>query len=126
MALHLTDLDTPAVVIDLDIMESNLARMAAYCRDHHLALRPHTKTHKVPELAHRQLRSGACGITVAKVGEAEVMAAAGIEDILIAYPVVGPLKVERLTRLARRARSTLARRRKESLPARQPRASASA
>src|SRR5258706_10355899 len=102
MALHLTDLDTPAVVIDLDIMESNLARMAAYCRDHHLALRPHTKTHKVPELAHRQLRSGACGITVAKVGEAEVMAAAGIEDILIAYPVVGPLKVERLTRLARR------------------------
>lgn len=101
------DLDTPAVLIDLTIMERNLARMADYCRDHHLALRPHTKTHKVPELAHRQIRLGACGITVAKVGEAEVMGAAGIEDILIAYPVVGALKTERLTRVARRARVTV-------------------
>ena len=69
--MKIADLDTPAVLIDLDIMESNLARMAGYCRDHHLALRPHTKTHKVPELAHRQVRLGACGITVAKVGEAD-------------------------------------------------------
>src|SRR5436190_8561792 len=106
--LHLTDLDTPAVVIDLDIMEANLARMAAFCRDHRLALRPHTKTHKVPELAHRQVRSGARGITVAKVGEAEVMAAAGLDDILIAYPVIGSQKVERLVRLARRASMNVA------------------
>jgi D-serine deaminase-like pyridoxal phosphate-dependent protein len=108
MPLRLNDLDTPAVVIDLDIMEANLARMAAFCRDHHLNLRPHTKTHKVPELAHRQVRSGACGITVAKVGEAEVMAAAGLDNILIAYPVIGPQKVERLARLARRAAMTVA------------------
>src|SRR5437667_6938484 len=108
MPVYRTDLDTPAVVIDLDIMEANLARMAAYCREHRLALRPHTKTHKVPELAHRQIRSGAHGITVAKMGEAEVMAAAGLEDILIAYPVIGPQKVERLTRLARRANMTVA------------------
>ncbi len=108
MSLRIDDLDTPAVVIDLDIMEANLARMAAFCRDHHLALRPHTKTHKVPELAHRQIRSGACGITVAKVGEAEVMAAAGLDNILIAYPVIGTQKVERLARLARRARMTVA------------------
>jgi len=108
MSLRISDLDTPAVVIDLDIMEANLARMAAFCRDHRLALRPHTKTHKVPELARRQIRSGACGITVAKVGEAEVMAAAGLDNILIAYPVIGPQKVERLARLARCATMTVA------------------
>ncbi len=105
--MKISDLDTPAVLIDLAVMERNLARMSDYCRDHHLALRPHTKTHKVPELAHRQVRLGACGITVAKVGEAEVMAAAGLEDILVAYPVVGALKTERLARVARRARVTV-------------------
>jgi D-serine deaminase-like pyridoxal phosphate-dependent protein len=108
MALTLADLDTPSVIVDLDIMEANLARMAAYCREHGLALRPHTKTHKVPALAKRQLDSGACGITVAKVGEAEVMAAAGIGDILIAYPVVGAKKVERLLEVARKAKVTVA------------------
>jgi D-serine deaminase-like pyridoxal phosphate-dependent protein len=108
MSLRIGDLDTPAVLIDLDIMEANLARMAAFCRKHRLALRPHTKTHKVPELAHRQIRSGACGITVAKVGEAEVMAAAGLDNILIAYPVIGAQKVERLARLARRVSMTVA------------------
>lgn len=106
--MHVSELDTPAVLIDLDIVERNLARMAAYCRRHNLALRPHTKTHKIPELAHRQVRSGACGITVAKVGEAEVMAAAGLADILVAYPVVGPQKTERLMRVARRATVTVA------------------
>lgn len=105
--MKISDLDTPSVLIDLDVMERNLARMATYCRDHHLALRPHTKTHKVPELAHRQVRLGACGVTVAKVGEAEVMAAAGLTDILVAYPVVGPIKTERLVRVARRARVTV-------------------
>jgi D-serine deaminase-like pyridoxal phosphate-dependent protein len=106
MTIH--DLDTPAVVVDLDVMEANLARMAAFCRDHRLRLRPHTKTHKIPELAHAQVRSGACGITVAKVGEAEVMAAAGLDNILIAYPVVGAQKVERLARLALRRAMTVA------------------
>src|SRR2546426_8174553 len=105
--MRISDLDPPAVLIDLDVMERNLERMAAFTRDHHLALRPHTKTHKVPELAHRQVRLGACGITVAKVGEAEVMAAAGLTDILVAYPVVGALKTERLVRVARRARVTV-------------------
>ncbi len=106
--MRISDLDTPAVLIDLDIMERNLSRMAAYTREHGLALRPHTKTHKIPDLARRQIRYGACGITVAKVGEAEVMAAAGLEDILVAYPVVGEQKIERLMAVARQARVTVA------------------
>jgi D-serine deaminase-like pyridoxal phosphate-dependent protein len=84
-------------------MERNLSRVAEYCRKHQLLLRPHTKTHKIPELAKRQLASGATGITVAKIGEAEVMLDAGITDILIAYPIVGPDKTTRLARLAERA-----------------------
>ena len=80
------ELETPAVVVDLDVMEQNLSRMADYCREHRLLLRPHTKSHKIPELAKRQIASGATGITVAKLGEAEVMLDACITDILIAYP----------------------------------------
>ena len=104
----ISDLETPAVIIDLDVMERNLSRMAEYCRGKNIRLRPHTKTHKVPELAKRQLASGAHGITVAKLGEAEVMANAGIADILIAYPLVGVGKTERLAALAARANITVA------------------
>ena len=71
--MRITDLETPALLIDLDIMERNLRRAAEYTRAHHLRLRPHTKTHKTPALARRQLDLGAVGLTVAKVGEAEVM-----------------------------------------------------
>jgi D-serine deaminase-like pyridoxal phosphate-dependent protein len=99
----ISDLETPAVVVDLDVMERNLSRVADYCRKHHLLLRPHTKTHKIPELAKRQLAGGATGITVAKIGEAEVMLNAGITDILIAYPIVGREKTARLAQLAKRA-----------------------
>ncbi|HEY0367577.1 MAG TPA: D-TA family PLP-dependent enzyme [Pyrinomonadaceae bacterium] len=103
----ISDLDTPAVIVDLDIMDRNLSRMAAYCREHQLLLRPHTKTHKIPELAKRQLAGGATGITVAKIAEAEVMLDAGITDVLIAYPIVGPEKTTRLARLAERATITV-------------------
>ena len=99
----ISDLDTPAVIVDLDVMERNLSRIANYCREHQLRLRPHTKTHKIPELAKRQIASGATGITVAKISEAEVMFDAGITDILIAYPIVGPAKTARLARLAEQA-----------------------
>jgi len=102
--MHISELETPAVIVDLDVMERNLSRVADYCRTHHLLLRPHTKTHKIPELAKRQIASGATGITVAKLGEAEVMRDAGIDDILIAYPIVGPEKTARLARIAERAR----------------------
>jgi D-serine deaminase-like pyridoxal phosphate-dependent protein len=102
--MHISELETPAVIVDLDVMERNLSRVADYCRTHKLFLRPHTKTHKIPELAKRQIASGATGITVAKLGEAEVMLDAGIDDILIAYPIVGADKTARLARIAERAK----------------------
>ena len=92
---------TPALVVDLDKLQRNIDEMAARARRAGVALRPHTKTHKTPIIAHMQLRAGACGIVCAKLGEAEVMAAAGIEDIWICYPLVGPDKLERLLNLAR-------------------------
>ncbi|HLE61537.1 MAG TPA: alanine racemase [Pyrinomonadaceae bacterium] len=97
------ELETPAVVVDLNVMERNLSRMAEYCRSKNIKLRPHTKSHKIPELARLQLASGATGITVAKLGEAEVMIKAGITDILVAYPVVGREKASRLSVLAEQA-----------------------
>ena len=104
----ISELDTPALVVDLDVMERNLSQMAAYCREHSLRLRPHTKTHKIPELARKQIESGATGITVAKLDEAEVMIDAGLNDLLVAYPIVGPTKTHRLADLAQRATITVA------------------
>jgi D-serine deaminase-like pyridoxal phosphate-dependent protein len=106
--LLISDLETPAIVVDLDVMERNLSRMADYCRSKNLRLRPHTKSHKIPELAKHQIGYGARGITVAKIGEAEVMLDAGITDILIAYPIIGRGKAEKLADLATRANITVA------------------
>src|SRR6266567_1315564 len=103
-----SELDTPALVIDLDIMERNLARVAAYCKANDLRLRPHTKTHKSPRIGRRQLDAGAVGLTVAKVGEAEVMLGAAPPDLLVAYPVIGKAKLARLMEVARRTRVTVA------------------
>jgi D-serine deaminase-like pyridoxal phosphate-dependent protein len=94
------ELPTPALTIDLDILECNLDRMAAYCREHGIRLRPHTKTHKAPEVGRMQVERGAVGLTVAKVGEAEVMAAADLDDILIAFPIWGEDKLRRIAALA--------------------------
>lgn len=92
------DVSTPAVVVDLDVAERNLDAMAAYCRSHDLGLRPHTKTHKALEMARMQLERGAIGLTVAKVGEAEVMAALS-QQILVAHPIIGDEKLRRLAAL---------------------------
>ncbi len=100
--MHVSEIDTPALIVDLDIMERNLARVAAYSREHGLRLRPHTKTHKSVRLARRQLASGASGLTVAKVSEAEIMAGAEPADLLIAYPILGAAKFARLIEVARR------------------------
>jgi len=99
------DLDTPALVIDLDVLEANVAAMATDLDQHGLALRPHAKTHKSIEVARRQRDAGAVGLTVATVGEAEVFAAAGFDDLFIAYPLValGP-KAKRLRTLAEHVR----------------------
>jgi D-serine deaminase-like pyridoxal phosphate-dependent protein len=96
------DLDTPALLVDWDRLQSNIARMQKIADDAGVKLRPHTKTHKTPAIAHLQLRAGARGITVSKLGEAEVMAAAGIDDILVAYPLQGATKMARLLNLAER------------------------
>jgi D-serine deaminase-like pyridoxal phosphate-dependent protein len=106
--MRISDLDTPSVVCDLDVMERNLTEMAAHCRNIGIPLRSHTKSHKIPEIAHRQMALGAVGICCQKLGDAEVMVAAGLKDILIPYNIVGPLKVERLVRLVRRATMTVA------------------
>lgn len=98
------DLDTPAVVIDLDVLERNVARMAAQARARGVRLRPHAKTHKVIELGRMQLRAGACGLSLAKTGEAEVFAQAGFDDLFLAYPIVGADKGRRLLSLGERTR----------------------
>jgi D-serine deaminase-like pyridoxal phosphate-dependent protein len=92
--------DTPELMIDRSVLESNIATRARAARDAGVALRPHTKTHKMPEISHIQLEAGAAGIQVAKLGEGEVMAASGIDDILIGLQIVGRPKLERLIELA--------------------------
>ena len=105
--LHVSDLETPALVIDLDILERNLARLAEYGQDHHLRLRPHTKTHKIPALGRKQVELGAVGLTVAKVSEAEVMLTSGTRDLLVAYPIIGRAKLERLMEVAAKTQVTV-------------------
>ncbi len=96
-------LDTPALWVDLDKMQANIQSLAALCTEAGVQWRPHTKGIKVPAIAHLAVRAGAIGVTCAKLGEAEVMAANGILDLLVANQVVGPRKVERLVRLSRHA-----------------------
>ena len=93
------EIDTPVLLADLGIVEANIARLAAYLRNAGVSWRPHTKGQKVPALAHKEIAAGAIGVTCAKLGEAEVMAASGIRDILIANQVVGPAKAARLAGL---------------------------
>ena len=102
--MHYTELPTPALMIDLDGVERNLDRMAKLCREQGVGLRPHTKTHKTPEVGRMQLDRGAVGLTVAKIGEAEVMAEAGLDDILVAFPIFGGEKLWRLAQIARQRR----------------------
>jgi D-serine deaminase-like pyridoxal phosphate-dependent protein len=98
------DLETPAVLIDLEVLEANIARQAARAKEAGVKLRPHAKTHKIPGVARMQLAAGAAGIALAKTGEAEVFADAGINDIFLAYPIVGTGKARRLLALSDRVR----------------------
>lgn len=95
----LLEVDTPALIVDLDVMQANISRMAAMAERHGVALRPHIKTHKSPWVARQQLEAGAVGVTAAKLGEAEAMVEGGIEDVVVAYPIVGEAKLARLERL---------------------------
>ena len=100
----LNDLATPAVLIDLDVLERNVARMAERAQQHGVRLRPHAKSHKIVAIGRLQLGAGAIGLSVAKTSEAEVFAAAGFDDLFVAFPVVGQDKGRRLLRLADRIR----------------------
>ena len=105
---YIEDIDTPALLLDLDIMERNIARMAEAFRGLNAKLRPHAKTHKTPMIAQKQIAAGAIGVTCAKVGEAEVMVEGGVQDILIANQIVGPQKIRRLMSLAHHANMMVA------------------
>ena len=98
---------TPCLMVDEAIMTANIRRMAEHCRKYGCALRPHVKTHKSVDLAKLQLAEGAGGITIAKISEAEVMAAGGIDDIFMAYPLVGTDKISRAAELAKKIRLIL-------------------
>lgn len=97
---HVAELETPAVVVDLDVLEANVARAASYAELHDLALWPHVKTHKTVEVAARQRATGAAGFTVAKSREAEIFAAAGFGPLLLHYPAWGEEKWRRLAEVA--------------------------
>jgi D-serine deaminase-like pyridoxal phosphate-dependent protein len=101
------EIPTPALLLDLDRFERNLSKMAAHVRAAGKALRPHAKTHRCPEIARRQVAAGALGVACAKLGEAEVMARAGIRGLLITTEVVAPSAIRRLTRLVAEAPDTM-------------------
>jgi len=106
--MFLLELETPVPVVDLEIVHQNIRRLQRYCDAHELKLRPHIKTHKLPLFAHEQCKAGAIGITVQKMGEAEVMTQTGMTDVLLTYNVVGQAKAERLAHLTHFARISVA------------------
>ena len=97
--MNYRELDTPALLIDREILMENLGLMQDYADKNRVNLRPHAKTHKSPYIARLQMERGACGIAVAKTGEAEVMARNGMTDIFIANEIVGRKKLERILML---------------------------
>ena len=102
------ELDTPVLCIDLEAMDANIASMAEYMHSRGKQWRPHQKCHKTPAIAHKQLAAGAIGVTCAKVSDAEVMAAGGVFDILVANMIAGEQKWERVAALCRHARPIIA------------------
>jgi D-serine deaminase-like pyridoxal phosphate-dependent protein len=101
---HWSELDTPALLLDLDVAQRNLATMASFAERASVAVRPHFKAHKSVELARLQIEAGAVGVTVATVAEAQVLVDAGVNDVLVANQTVQPFQVEALSRMASRAR----------------------
>jgi 3-hydroxy-D-aspartate aldolase len=96
-------LNTPALVLDLEMLDRNIAEMAAFAKTHNVKLRPHSKTHKSADIAKRQIKAGALGVCCAKLGEAEALAEAGVEHVHITSPVVTPQAIDRLMKLNDRA-----------------------
>jgi D-threonine aldolase len=104
VGIPLSEIDTPALVVDLDALEGNIARMAAVMKDGPVRLRPHAKSHKCAEIAKRQVAAGAVGVCAQKTSEAAALVAGGVADVLVTNEIVGRPKVARLAKLAREAR----------------------
>ena len=100
IGMPLSEVDTPALILDLDAFERNLDRMDASLAGKQFKIRPHAKSHKCPDIALAQMKRGAVGVCCQKVSEAEAMVAGGVPDVLIANEVVGAAKVKRLAALA--------------------------
>ncbi len=98
---HKTEIDTPALLLYMDVVEGNILKMADFFTGRECKLRPHIKTHKLPLIAHKQVEAGAIGITCAKLGEAKIFFECGIKNILIANEIVGKTKIQRLVNLSR-------------------------
>src|SRR5215470_7795660 len=107
MAMTRDEIPTPALLLDLDRFERNLTRMAEHVRGAGKNLRPHAKTHRCPDIARRQIAAGALGVACAKLGEAEVMAAAGIRGLLITTEIVPQSSIARLLGVVRAAPDTM-------------------
>jgi len=97
---HKSEIDTPGLLLYIDVVERNIAKMANIFSDKECKLRPHIKTHKLPMIAHKQIAAGAIGITCAKLGEAKIFLESGVKDILIANEIVGDIKIQRLVNLS--------------------------
>jgi 3-hydroxy-D-aspartate aldolase len=104
VGMNISEVDTPALVIDLDVLETNIARLQSAVSGSNVRLRPHSKTHKSTTIAHLQVLAGAIGVCCQKVAEAEIMVNGGIADICVSNQVVGKPKIARLAALARRAK----------------------
>jgi 3-hydroxy-D-aspartate aldolase len=104
VGMHISEVDTPALVVDLDSLEANIARLQSAIPSGTARLRPHAKTHKSTTIAHMQVSAGAIGVCCQKVSEAEIMVAGGIDDICVSNEVIGKPKIARLAALARRAK----------------------
>jgi D-serine deaminase-like pyridoxal phosphate-dependent protein len=107
LATVVGELETPILIVDLDRVERNIFSMQSYCSEHGIAFRPHIKTHKLPQIARMQVDAGAIGITCQKLGEAEVMADAAFDDIMVSFPIVGAAKAMRLVELAAKLRMSV-------------------
>src|SRR2546421_343169 len=104
IGIALDEVDTPALVLDLDALERNLLRMADAVRGSGVRLRPHAKSHKCAQIARAQIAAGAIGVCCQKVSEAEALVAGGVADVLVTNEIVGPQKIARLARLVREAK----------------------
>jgi D-serine deaminase-like pyridoxal phosphate-dependent protein len=105
--LHRDELPTPSLLVDLDILDQNIARMASHLKQHSRAFRPHAKTHKCPQIALRCMKAGAVGACAAKISEAEALAAGGVTNLLLTTSMIGKWRIERALRLARKRPETI-------------------